>query len=126
MWYRALADLILVVHFAFVLFVIFGGLLALRWARVAWVHLPIAAYGVAVEVIGFVCPLTPLEVAFRHRGGEAGFAGGFIDHYVTAAMYPAGLTRQAQFVLAAVLVVLNVVVYTIWWTRRSRLRQRAT
>ena len=67
MTYRALADLVLVVHFAFVLFVILGGVLALRWPRVAWIHLPIALYGVAVEFIGFVCPLTPLEVGLRQR-----------------------------------------------------------
>ena len=118
MTYRALADLVLVVHFAFVLFVIFGGVLALRWPRVAWIHLPIALYGVAVEFIGFVCPLTPLEVALRQRGGQAGYAGGFIDHYITAAIYPSGLTRQTQFILGAVLVALNIVVYTVWWRRR--------
>ena len=123
MTYRALADLVLVVHFAFVLFVIFGGVLALRWPRVAWIHLPIALYGVAVEFIGFVCPLTPLEVGFRQRGGQAGYAGGFIDHYITAAIYPNGLTRQTQFVLGTALVVLNIVIYGIWWKRRAMTRR---
>jgi hypothetical protein len=123
MTYRALADLVLVVHFAFVLFVIFGGVLALRWPRVAWIHLPIAFYGVVVEFIGFVCPLTPLEVGLRQRGGQAGYAGGFIDHYITAAIYPTGLTRQAQFVLGTALVVLNIVVYGIWWKRRAMTRR---
>lgn len=126
MWYRVAADVVLVVHFAFVLFVVFGGLLALRWPRVAWIHLPVALYGVAVEFIGFVCPLTPLEVEMRQRGGEAGYTGGFIAHYITAAMYPAGLTRQAQFVLGTALVLLNVVVYALWWTRGTRHRERAT
>jgi hypothetical protein len=123
MTYRALADLVLVVHFAFVLFVIFGGVLALRWPRVAWIHLPIALYGVAVEFIGFVCPLTPLEVGLRQRGGQAGYAGGFIDHYITAAIYPNGLTRQTQFVLGTALVVLNIVIYGIWWKRRAMTRR---
>jgi hypothetical protein len=122
MWYRALADLVLVVHFAFVLFVVFGGLLAFRWPRVAWIHLPLSLYGVLVEFIGFVCPLTPLEVMLRHRGGEAGYAGGFIEHYITATIYPTGLTRQVQYVLGATVVALNVLVYAFWWTRHSRHR----
>jgi uncharacterized membrane protein YhhN len=124
MCYRALADLVLVVHFAFVLFVVFGGALALRWPRVAWIHLPIALYGAVIEFMGFVCPLTPLEVTLRQRGGEAGYAGGFIEHYITAAIYPAGLTRQVQFILGAALVGLNIVVYAVWWTRYSKLRER--
>jgi Protein of Unknown function (DUF2784) len=124
MCYRALADLVLVVHFAFVLFVVFGGALALRWPRVAWIHLPIALYGATVEFMGFVCPLTPLEVTLRQRGGEAGYAGGFIEHYITAAIYPTGLTRQVQFILGAALVGLNAVVYAVWWTRYSKLRKR--
>ena len=124
MCYRALADLVLVVHFAFVLFVVFGGALALRWSRVAWIHVPIALYGAVIEFMGFVCPLTPLEVTLRQRGGEAGYAGGFIEHYITAAIYPAGLTRQVQFILGAALVGLNIVVYAVWWTRYSRLRER--
>ena len=119
MTYRALADLVLVVHFAFVLFVIFGGVLALRWPRVAWIHLPVALYGAAVEFVGFVCPLTPLEVGLRQRGGQAGYAGGFIHHYITSAIYPTGLTRQVQFILGAALIVLNVVVYSYWWRRRA-------
>lgn len=124
MCYRVLADLVLVVHFAFVLFVVFGGALALRWPRVAWIHVPIALYGAVIEFMGFVCPLTPLEVTLRQRGGEAGYAGGFIEHYITAAIYPAGLTRQVQFILGAALVGLNVVVYAVWWTRYSKLRKR--
>jgi hypothetical protein len=93
--------------------------LALRWPRVAWIHVPIALYGAVVEFVGFVCPLTPLEVGLRQRGGQAGYAGGFINHYITAALYPTGLTRQVQFILGVALVVLNVVVYTIWWRRGS-------
>lgn len=124
MWYRALADLVLVLHFVFVLFVVLGGFLAFRWPRVAWIHLPLALYGVLVEVIGFVCPLTPLEVSLRQQGGEAGYAGGFIEHYITAAIYPAGLTRQVQLILGASVAALNVVVYSVWWRRRSRLPER--
>jgi hypothetical protein len=84
---------------------------------VAWVHIPIALYGATIEFVGFVCPLTPLENSLRHRGGEAGYQGGFIDHYVTAAIYPSGLTRQAQFWLGVGVLLLNAVVYSIWLRR---------
>jgi len=119
MWYRLAADLVLIAHFAFVSFVLFGGSLALRWPRVAWAHVPIAVYGAVIELVGFVCPLTPLENALRQRGGEAGYSGGFIDHYITAAIYPAGLTRRIQLVLGVGVLLLNAVVYTIA-VRRSR------
>src|ERR687897_3262418 len=92
----ALADGIVVLHLAFVLFVVFGGLLALRWPRVAWVHVPVALYGAIIEFVGFICPLTPLEIWLRARGGEAGYEGAFIEHYITAALYPSGLTREIQ------------------------------
>jgi len=117
MTYRVLADFVLVAHFCFVLFVVLGGLLALRWRRVAWVHIPVALYGAAIEFIGFVCPLTPLENSLRHRGGQAGYAGGFIEHYITAAMYPAGLTRGIQVALGIGVLVLNAAVYTIYFRR---------
>lgn len=117
MIFRVLADLILVLHFAFVLFVILGGLLALRWPRVARVHVPVALYGAFIEFAGFVCPLTPLENAMRHRGGEAGYRGDFIDHYISATIYPQGLTRNTQLVLGAAVLILNAVIYTVWWRR---------
>lgn len=119
MWYRIAADLVLITHFAFVVFVVGGGLLAIRWPRVAWVHVPVAIYGTVIEFLGFICPLTPLENSLRHRGGEAGYSGGFIDHYITATIYPSGLTRRIQFVLGIAVLVLNAVVYTIV-ARRAR------
>ncbi len=121
MWYRIAADLVLITHFAFVLFVVGGGLLAIRWPRVAWVHVPVAIYGTVIEFLGFICPLTPLENSLRHRGGEAGYSGGFIDHYITATIYPSGLTRRIQFVLGIAVLLLNAVVYTIV-ARRARAR----
>ena len=120
MWSRGAADVVLVVHLAFVLFVVLGGLLVLRWPRVAWVHVPVALYGAAIEFIGFICPLTPLEVWLRRRGGEAGYSGGFIEHYITAALYPTGLTREVQLALGAVVLVLNGIVYAVWLRRRRR------
>jgi len=118
MIWRTLADLVLLLHLCFVLFVIVGGALALRWPRLAWVHVPVAIYGALIEFAGFVCPLTPLENTFRRRGGEAGYQGGFIDHYVAATIYPAGLTRTAQLVLGVAVLVVNGAVYAIWWRRR--------
>ena len=120
MLFRGAADLVLVVHLAFVLFVVLGGLLALRWRRVAWIHVPIALYGAVIEFIGFICPLTPLEVWLRRRGGEVGYEGGFIEHYVTAALYPTGLTREVQLALGAAVLVLNGIVYAVWLRRRRR------
>jgi hypothetical protein len=118
MLYRGLADLVLLAHLAFVLFVVLGGLIVLRWPRVAWVHVPVALYGAAIEFLGFICPLTPLEVRLRRLGGEAGYEGGFVEHYVTAALYPAGLTRELQLGLGVGVLVLNAVVYTLVVRRR--------
>jgi hypothetical protein len=123
MLFRGLADLVLVAHLAFVLFVVLGGVAALRWPRLAYVHVPVALYGAAIEFVGFVCPLTPLEVWLRRRGGEAGYEGGFVEHYVTAALYPSGLTRELQLALGAAVLVINAVVYTVW-LRRRRARRR--
>jgi hypothetical protein len=118
--YRALADLVLLFHLAFVLFVLLGGLLVLRRPPFAWLHLPCAAWGVLIEFAGWICPLTPLEVSLRMRGGESGYAGGFIAHYVTAALYPAGLTRGVQVVLGAFALLLNLTIYSWIVARRRR------
>ena len=124
MLYRGLADLVLVIHLTFVLFVVFGGLLALRWPRVAWVHVPVALYGATIEFVGFICPLTPLEIALRRRGGEAGYEGGFIEHYITAALYPTGLTREIQLALGVGVLLLNAIVYAIVLRRHKASRSQ--
>src|SRR2546423_15456937 len=90
MLFRLSADLVLLVHFVFVAFVVLGGLLVLRWPRLRWAHLPAVAWGALIEFAGWVCPLTPLEVLLRRRGGEAGYSGDFIDHYLAAALSPRG------------------------------------
>lgn len=125
MGYRIAADLVLIIHLAFVVFVAAGALLVLRWPRLAMVHLPIAIYGAVIEFVGFVCPLTPLENALRHRAGQVGYNGGFIDHYITATIYPAGLTRHAQLVLGLAVLMVNGVVYGIA-VRRRRARPPGT
>ena len=120
MLYRLLADLVVLVHFGFVLFVVLGGLLALRWPRAAWVHLPAALWGAGIEFAAGICPLTPLENRFRRLGGEAGYTGGFVEHYVLPVLYPDGLTRGVQLVLGTFVLVLNLVVYAIVWQRSRR------
>ena len=119
MIYRVLADGVLLLHVGFVAFVVLGALLLARRPWAAWVHLPAVAWGVAIEFAGAVCPLTPLEQALRRRGGEAGYAGGFIDHYLTAALYPNGLTRGVQWTLGAALLLLNATLYWRWWRCRG-------
>jgi hypothetical protein len=118
MGFRGLADLVLLVHLLFVVFVVGGGLLVLRRPRLAWVHVPVALYGALIEFAGFICPLTPLENWLRRLGGEAGYEGGFVEHYVTAALYPSGLTREIQIGIGVGVLVLNAVVYAMVVRRR--------
>jgi hypothetical protein len=115
MIYRVLADAVVIVHVLFVAFVVFGGFVAWRWRRVAWVHVPAALWGVAIEFGGWICPLTPLENALRARAGLAGYSGGFVEHYVMGWLYPAGLTPTRQAVLGALALLVNLVAYGILW-----------
>jgi hypothetical protein len=108
---RLLADLVVGVHFLFVLFVLLGGLLVLRWPRLAFVHLPAAAWGVLIELTGWVCPLTPLEQSLRLRAGEQGYSGSFIEHYVLPLLYPSALTRTIQVGLGAIVIAVNLSIY---------------
>ncbi|MEE9142190.1 MAG: DUF2784 domain-containing protein [Gammaproteobacteria bacterium] len=111
MLWRILADLVVVTHLAFVVFVVAGGLLALKWPKVVWLHIPALIWGMVIEFTGWICPLTPLENAFRHLGGLAGYEGGFIEHYLKPLLYPAGLTPTIQWALGIGLFALNAVVY---------------
>lgn len=119
MLYRNLADLVLLLHLLFIVFVLAGGLLAFRWPKLVWVHLPAVLWGAAIEVAGWICPLTPLENHFRQLAGEAGYAGGFIEHYLLAVVYPADLTREIQLALGFAVLALNLLVYGVWWRRRA-------
>ena len=119
-----LADLVVLLHMGFVVFVVAGGLLALRWRRMAWVHVPCAVWGAWIEFAGWICPLTPLEIWLRRRAGEAGYETGFIEHYVLPVLYPSELTRSTQVVLGIVVVVLNMALYA-WLWRRWRAPARA-
>jgi hypothetical protein len=119
--YRALADAVLVLHLGFVLFVVLGGLLVLRRPKLAWLHIPAAIWGVLIEYTGWICPLTPLEISFRARGGQPGYGGGFIQHYIQPVLYPTGLTRSTQVVLGSIVLILNLAAYGIVI---SRMRNR--
>ncbi len=118
MFYQALADAVLVLHFGFVLFVVLGAFVVLRWRWIAWLHVPAALWGAYVELSGRICPLTPLENSLRERGGAAGYAGGFIDHYLTTWMYPEGLTRTTQIVFGVLIVAICAATY--WRAFRPR------
>ena len=123
--YGFLADVVLLLHGAFVLFVVAGGLLVLRWPRVAWVHVPTVLWGAVIEFAGFICPLTPLEKAWRRAAGGEAYQGGFIEHYVTAALYPSGLTRPIQIALGLLVLGINAGVYWKLWQRRAVARAGA-
>ena len=125
MTWRVLADLVVGLHLAFVVFVVLGGLLVLRWPSLVWVHLPVAIYGVLIEWVGWVCPLTPLENWLRMRAGGAGYTGGFVEHYILPLLYPGRLTDAVQLALGGVVVLVNVIVYWVVW-RRSVRRRSAT
>lgn len=118
--YAVLADLVVVVHALFVLFVVFGGLAVLRWRRFAWFHLPAAVWGVAIELGGWVCPLTYLENYFRRLGGESGYSGTFIEQYLEPLLYPLGLTEQSQIFLGLAAFLVNFAIYArLWWICRN-------
>lgn len=115
---RLLADLVLILHLAFVVFVLCGGLFALKWRWIAWVHLPAAVWGAVVEFTGWICPLTPLENWLRAQGGEATYRSDFIAQYLIPILYPEELARSIQLLLGTVVVVLNAGVY--WWVWRMQ------
>jgi hypothetical protein len=115
--YLLIANLLVLLHLAFVGFVVLGALLVLRWPRLGWIHLPCALWGALIEFAGWVCPLTPLENRFRQLGGQTGYAGGFVDHYLLPVLYPQNLTRPVQVALGTLVLVLNAAAY---WRLRSR------
>ena len=118
MIYRIAADGVLLVHLGFILFVVFGGLFALRFRFAPWVHLPAAVWGIGIEMLGGICPLTHLENWLRREAGEVGYAGSFIEHYLLPLIYPAGLTRAMQLWLAGFALIANILIYGIVIARR--------
>jgi hypothetical protein len=115
-----LVDALVVAHLAFTAFVVLGGLLVLRWPHIAWLHVPAAAWGAWIEVAGWICPLTPLENLLRAEAGQTGYETSFVEHYLLPVLYPAGLTREVQWLLAAVVMAVNGGIYTLALRRRHR------
>jgi hypothetical protein len=111
MLYQRLADTVVLIHASFVLFVLLGGVAVWRWRRLAWLHLPAALWGVAIELAGRVCPLTYLENYLRRRGGASGYDVTFVERYLEPLLYPLGLSRQTQFTLALLTLLLNLAIY---------------
>ena len=120
MAYRFLADATVILHLGFVLFVVLGGVLAVRWPRVAWIHLPAASWGAWVEFAGWLCPLTPLENWFRKQGGGPTYAASFIEHYLVPILYPSSLSRELQWGLGGLVLLVNAAVYLLVFCRRAR------
>ncbi len=123
MVYSLLADAVVVLHVAFVVFVVLGGLLVWRWEKVAWIHVPAAVWGALIEFTGWICPLTPLENWLRTRAGEAGYTSGFVEHYLVPILYPAGLTPTLQVLLGLFVLAINGAVYgglLIRYRRRTK------
>ena len=122
MFYRILADLVVIGHFAFVLFVIFGGFCVLWSKRVAWLHAPCVLWAIIVELAGWICPLTPLEILLREKGGALAYRSGFIEHYILPVLYPVMLTRRLQIILGGLVFTINLGIY--WWVWRRSWKNR--
>lgn len=124
--YQIIADMVLLVHFAFIAFVLFGGLLLLRWPRLVWLHLPAIIWAVFIEMTAWLCPLTPLENYFRALAGSGLYHGDFVARYFLPLIYPAGLTPALQLVLAGAVIVINGIVYSviIWMRCRAHKAER--
>nr|HID60087.1 DUF2784 domain-containing protein [Desulfobacterales bacterium] len=111
MLYHLLADTVVVFHFAFVLFVVLGGIISIWWRRVVWLHVPAALWSAVVEFTGWICPLTPLENWLRFTGEEPGYSRGFVEEYILPILYPAGLTRETQIGSGTFVVTVNILIY---------------
>jgi len=120
MLFRAAADIVVVVHAAFVAFVVMGGLLVMRWRRLVWAHVPAVVWGVTIELGGWICPLTPFEDYLRQQGGSSPYQGDFIEHYLLPLLYPAHLSRPRQIWLGGLALIINALIY--WRVVRSKQR----
>ena len=113
MLYRVAADVLVLVHLAFIIYVVAGGFAVFKWPWMAWLHLPAATWGALIEFRGWVCPLTPWENRLRQLAGQEGYSEGFIEHYILQIVYPPGMTRDMQTTLGIIVVVINVLIYAV-------------
>ena len=123
MIYRLLADLVVILHLSFVFFVVLGGFLLSRWPKLVYAHVPVAVWGALIEFAGWICPLTPLENRLRARGGQAGYEGGVVEHYIIPVLYPQALNRNIQYTLGFFVLAVNIIAYMRFFRRRGRMRQ---
>ena len=124
MHYTVAADVLVIAHLAFIMFVMLGGLLLLKWPRLIYLHLPAVAWGTLVELRGWLCPLTPLEQHYRTLAGETGYSDSFVQHYLLPLIYPAGLTRDVQTLLAMCVITINLVIYAVMYVKYQRNSRR--
>jgi hypothetical protein len=117
-YYAIAADLLLIFHLGFVCFVVFGGLLVFKWRWLMVLHLPVVAWGALIEFQGWLCPLTPWEQQFRQAAGQAGYHGGFVEHYLLPVLYPPGLEHDTQLILGGAVILINVIIYGWIFLRR--------
>jgi hypothetical protein len=122
MWYALAGDAIMLIHFCFIAFALFGSLLLLRWPRLIWLHLPALAWGIFIETSGTLCPLTGMENRYRQLAGESTYGEGFISHYLGPIIYPPGFNRNWAYVALAVLLTVNGIGYGVFFARRRRRR----
>lgn len=114
MFERIIADGLVLIHLGFICFVVFGGILVMRWKWISLFHLPAVVWGALIEFQGWICPLTPLEQHFRHLAGQSGYSGGFIEHYLIPLIYPNGLTPPIQMVIGLFVIAINMIIYGRW------------
>jgi len=115
---RLAADALVALHFCFIVYVVAGGFLAWRWRWTVWLHVPVAVWGAFIEFSGRICPLTPLENRLRHLAGQAGYEGGFIEHYLIPVIYPSRLTTAVQVSLGVLVLLANAFAYAVYFRRR--------
>jgi hypothetical protein len=120
MLYQILAEIVLAIHFLFILYVVLGALLVLKWYWTMIIHIPAAFWGALIMFMGWICPLTPLENRFRRLAGDEGYEEGFIERYIWPVVYPEALTRELQIYLGIGVVVVNLVIYGIVMLRKQR------
>lgn len=119
MIYRIVADFLVILHLVFICFVIAGGLMVIKWRWIIFLHIPAAIWGILIEFYGWICPLTPWEQQLRYAGGQAGYSGGFIDHYIIPVIYPTDFTSELQVTLGIFVFLVNIIIYG-WIIYRSQ------
>ena len=115
MVYHILADLVLIIHTIFIIFVIIGGILVLKWRLVVWFHIPSAIWGILIEFKGWICPLTYLENYLRKTGDTEKYTGDFIQYYLTPVVYPPILSIDIQYLLGIIVFIFNIIIYSLVW-----------